>query len=29
MASDAYKESINIKKEKQAENIWNQIGQVE
>ena len=28
MASQAYKESMNLKKEKQAENVWKKIGDV-
>lgn len=28
MASEAYKEKTNLKKEKQAEDVWNKISQM-
>jgi hypothetical protein len=28
MASEAYKEKANLKKEKQAEEVWNKISQI-
>lgn len=28
MASEAYKEKINLKKEKQAEQVWNKISEI-